>query len=168
MSTLQWSNARELGVQLHTAATNALQRAGTLVNDDNGASAVASLLWLPDVLAAQAALLGVAGKKNENNNNSNAAAVAKLYQTSLALQPTHVASLIGSAMHNRRLGVSRLIHAHAQLTAALQVDATQHVAWYELGMVLQAQGDALGSADRLLTALELELSCPIDDSVLLL
>ena len=83
------------------------------------------------------------------------------YESALALESQHTGALIGLArIENQRQG-GNLVLAYGYLMSALQVDATAHHAWYEMGLILQSQGKASPAAEHFLTALELEKTAPI-------
>jgi tetratricopeptide (TPR) repeat protein len=83
------------------------------------------------------------------------------YESALALDSNHVESLIGLAEIENKRPDGSLVLAHGYLASAIQIDATSHEAWYELGLVLQHQGRHDQAADHFLAALELERKAPI-------
>lgn len=83
------------------------------------------------------------------------------YESALALDANHVPSLVGlGILENRRDG-GNLVLAYGYLTSALQVDATCHDAWYEMGLILEKQNKPSLAAEHFLTCVELERTAPI-------
>ena len=86
------------------------------------------------------------------------------FESALALDSTHTPSLIGlaslfSSPHPPL--TPNPVLSYGYLTQALQIDATDHRAWHEMGMVLITQGKGEEAVDQLLTAAELERTAPI-------
>jgi tetratricopeptide (TPR) repeat protein len=107
---------------------------------------------LPDIHAALASL-------SVQSRVINAA--VRHYESALVLNSHHCASLIGLAqIENRRTG-GNLVLAYGYLMSALQVDATSHSAWFEMGCILQAQQKHGAAAEHFATAIEMERTAPI-------
>ena len=86
------------------------------------------------------------------------------FESALALDSTHTPSLIGlaslfSSPHPPL--TPNPVLSYGYLTQALQIDATDHRAWHEMGMVLITQGKGEEAVDQLMTAAELERTAPI-------
>ena len=86
------------------------------------------------------------------------------FESALALDSTHTTSLVGLASLYSQPPpplTANLVLSYGYLTQALQIDATDHRAWYEMGRVLVAQGRGDEAVDQLMTAAELERTSPI-------
>ena len=86
------------------------------------------------------------------------------FESALALDSTHTPSLVGLASLYSQPPpplTANLVLSYGYLTQALQIDATDHRAWYEMGRVLVAQGRGDEAVDQLMTAAELERTSPI-------
>ena len=86
------------------------------------------------------------------------------FESALALDSTHTPSLVGLASLYSQPPpplTANLVLSYGYLTQALQIDATDHRAWYEMGRVLVAQGRGEEAVDQLMTAAELERTSPI-------
>jgi ATP-dependent RNA helicase DHX36 len=102
-----------------------------------------------------------AGKLNEARGFLKEA--LRAYSTALDLEPNHVPSLISAAVALRQLGVRPLHAARCFLTDALRLDGTNHVAWFNLGLIYQDEGgssSALEAAECFQTAVLLEETAP--------
>ncbi|KAG8073381.1 hypothetical protein GUJ93_ZPchr0006g44057 [Zizania palustris] len=62
------------------------------------------------------------------------------YSTALDLEPRHAPSLVSTATVLRRLGEKPLPAVRCFLTDALQVDRTNHAAWFNLGLLYEDEG----------------------------
>ena len=108
---------------------------------------------LADVHASLAALHVQSGRPSQS---------VRHFESALVLESNHTVSLIGLARIENQRGVAgNRVLAYGYLMSALQVDATSHHAWYEMGLILQSQGKASPAAEHFLTALELEKTAPI-------
>uniref|UniRef100_A0A0A9HC19 Uncharacterized protein n=1 Tax=Arundo donax TaxID=35708 RepID=A0A0A9HC19_ARUDO len=63
------------------------------------------------------------------------------YSTALDLEPKHVPSLISTATVLRQLGERPMPAVRCFLTDALRLDRTNHVAWFNLGLLYEDEGD---------------------------
>jgi ATP-dependent RNA helicase DHX36 len=102
-----------------------------------------------------------AGKLNEARGFLKEA--LRAYSTALDLEPNHVPSLISAAVALRQLGVRPLHAARCFLTDALRLDRTNHVAWFNLGLIYEDEGgssSALEAAECFQTAVLLEETAP--------
>ncbi|XP_015691111.1 protein NPGR2 [Oryza brachyantha] len=88
----------------------------------------------------------------------------RAYSTALDLEPRHVPSLISTAIVLRRLGERPLAAVRCFLTDALQLDRTNHVAWFNLGLLYEDEGgsSALEAAECFQTAALLEETNPVE------
>lgn len=116
---------------------------------------IAPTQFLPTIHASLASLAAQAG--------SSALAV-RHFESALVLDAHHTGALVGLAqIETSRIGSGgNLVLAYGYLMSALQVDATDHAAWYEMGVILQAQGKCSAAAEHFTTAVELERTAPID------
>jgi tetratricopeptide (TPR) repeat protein len=116
------------------------------------ARSLASPLLQPDVHCAFAKVAEKGGAT---------AQAARHYESALVLDAHHTSSLLGLARLERAKKGGNLVLAYGYLMSALQVDATNHEAWYEMGLILQAQGKSSAAAEHFVTSLELEKTAPI-------
>lgn len=111
-----------------------------------------ALAYLPDINARLGLYCWQLGRSGE---------AVRHYEAALAIDSNHVPSLIGlGTIENQRAGGS-VVLAYGYLTSALQIDATSHHAWYEMGLVLQHQEKHEAATAHLATALELEREAPV-------
>lgn len=83
----------------------------------------------------------------------------------LSIDPTHVPSLISTAVVLRRLGSQLNILARSFLMDALQLDRMNASAWYNLGLLYKAEGNAssfLEAAECFEAATFLEDTAPVE------
>eukprot|EP00249_Psilotum_nudum_P023407 c28861_g1_i1 orf=602-2725(+) len=85
-----------------------------------------------------------------------------VYNNALVVDPDHVPSKISMGSLLRRTGGQSLIVARSFLTDALKTEPTNHVAWYNLGMVHKVAGRASEAADCFQAAFVLEQSAPVE------
>ena len=95
--------------------------------------------------------------------SSSPASALHHFESALALESTHTPSLIGlaslfSSPHPPL--TPNPVLSYGYLTQALQIDATDHRAWHEMGMVLISEGKGEEAVDQLMTAAELERTAP--------
>ncbi|KAL8172052.1 hypothetical protein V2J09_023856 [Rumex salicifolius] len=83
------------------------------------------------------------------------------FLTSLAMEPDHVPSLVSMAEVLMQLGTHLLSLARGFLMNALQIDPTNHDAWFNLGLISKREGQLTQAADYFQAALELSSSAPI-------
>jgi len=111
------------------------------------------------------ALIGLAKLEVHNRPRRAVAPAASLAALGGAASPSSSSSsMVSSVPSSASSWSGNLVLAYGYLLQALQVDATSHVAWYEMALVLQSQGKASAAAEHFLTALTLERTAPIDDS----
>lgn len=86
------------------------------------------------------------------------------YKNALDVDSAHVPSLISTASVLRQLGDQSLPVARSFLTDALQLDRTNHVAWYNLGLLYKADvgASAQEAAECFQAAALLEETAPIE------
>jgi ATP-dependent RNA helicase DHX36 len=86
------------------------------------------------------------------------------YSTALDLEPKHVPSLISTATVLRQLCEKPLPAMRCFLTDALRVDRTNHVAWFNLGLLYEDEGDtaAIEAAECFKAAAVLEETAPAE------
>ena len=91
--------------------------------------------------------------------SDNEKASGELYRSALALQPTNpiALTLIGQLMYHSK----RYDQAEKYLQEATAVDQLNHEAWYWLGEVFSSQGHKELAANCYRTALDLELTAPL-------
>jgi tetratricopeptide repeat protein 7 len=82
----------------------------------------------------------------------------------LDLNPKHVPSLISIAIVLRKLGDRPLPSVRCFLTDALQLDRTNHVAWFNLGLLYKVEGvwSAVEAAECFQAAALLEETAPVE------
>src|SRR5437868_5288591 len=81
--------------------------------------------YLPDIHAKLASFCLQTGSINDATRH---------YESALALDSHHTASLVGlGTIELQRAGGSPVL-SNGYLTQALQIDATSHSAWYEMGL----------------------------------
>jgi tetratricopeptide repeat protein 7 len=82
----------------------------------------------------------------------------------LDLNPKHVPSLISIAIVLRNLGDRPLPSVRCFLTDALQLDRTNHVAWFNLGLLYEVEGvrSAVEAAECFQAAALLEETAPVE------
>ena len=86
------------------------------------------------------------------------------FESALALDSAHTPSLIGLASLFSAAPpplTANPVLSYGYLTQALQIDATDHRAWHEMGMLLVGEGRGEEAVDQLMTAAELERTAPI-------
>ena len=103
-----------------------------------------------------------AGKLNEAKGFMKEA--LRAYSTALDLDPKHVPSLISTATVLRQLYGKPLPAVSCFLTDALRLDRTNHVAWFNLGLVYEDEGDstAIEAAECFRAAALLEENAPAE------
>ncbi|KAK3150425.1 hypothetical protein QOZ80_3AG0232970 [Eleusine coracana subsp. coracana] len=86
------------------------------------------------------------------------------YSRALDLEPKHVPSLISTATVLRQLGDKPLSSARCFLTDALRLDRTNHVAWFNLGLLYEDEGGSsiLEAAECFRAAALLEETAPAE------
>ncbi|KAG0457336.1 hypothetical protein HPP92_022188 [Vanilla planifolia] len=85
------------------------------------------------------------------------------YTKALDLEPSHVPSLVSAAIVLRKCGDQQFPVVKSFLGEALRLDKTNHVAWYNLGLLYQAEGlSCLEAAECFQAASILEESAPIE------
>ncbi|XP_062216846.1 protein NPGR2-like isoform X2 [Phragmites australis] len=86
------------------------------------------------------------------------------YSTALDLEPEHVPSLISTATVLRQLGERLVPSVRCFLTDALRLDRMNHVAWFNLGLLYEDEGDssALEAAECFRVAALLEETAPAE------
>ncbi|KAJ6790774.1 protein NPGR2 isoform X1 [Iris pallida] len=85
------------------------------------------------------------------------------YAKALDVKPTHVPSLVSSAIVLRRIGGWPLSTVRSFLTDALRLDRTNHVAWFNLGQLYKVECVSLLEASECFQAATLlEESAPIE------
>ncbi|KAM1244253.1 hypothetical protein ACFX2G_036404 [Malus domestica] len=92
----------------------------------------------------------------------------RAYSEALDIDPSHVPSLISTAVVLRHLGGSSH-HSHTVIRSlllnALNLDRSNHSAWYNLGILYESQGkpsSSLEAAECFKAALSLEESAPVE------
>ena len=88
----------------------------------------------------------------------------RAYSTALDIDPKHVPSLISTATVLRQLYGKPLPAVSCFLTDALRLDRTNHVAWFNLGLVYEDEGDstAIEAAECFRAAALLEENAPTE------
>jgi len=82
------------------------------------------------------------------------------YQNSLSIYPRHLSSLQALGLVHLKLGSPRL--AELSLRSAIRLEPTNHVSWYNLGLVMETiEDEQETAANCLTTAQSLESSSPI-------
>lgn len=86
------------------------------------------------------------------------------YSKALDLEPKNVPSLISTATVLRQLDDKPLSSARCFLTDALRLDRTNHVAWFNLGLLYEDEGgsSALEAAECFKAAALLEETAPVE------
>lgn len=84
------------------------------------------------------------------------------FSNALAIEPDHVPSMISIASVLRQLGEKSLPTARSFLTNALQLEPTNHMAWFNLGMLHKMEGFVQKAADCFQAAYLLQESAPVD------
>uniref|UniRef100_A0A0A9CG62 Uncharacterized protein n=1 Tax=Arundo donax TaxID=35708 RepID=A0A0A9CG62_ARUDO len=86
------------------------------------------------------------------------------YSKALDLEPKHVPSLLSTATVLRQLGERSVPAVRCFLTDALRLDRTNHVAWFNLGLLYEDEGDnsALEAAECFRVAALLEETAPAE------
>lgn len=84
------------------------------------------------------------------------------FSNALAIEPNHVPSMISIASVLRQLGEKSLPAARSFLTDALQLEPTNHMAWFSLGMVHKMEGFVQKAADCFQAAYLLQESAPVE------
>uniref|UniRef100_A0A0D6R4J9 Uncharacterized protein n=1 Tax=Araucaria cunninghamii TaxID=56994 RepID=A0A0D6R4J9_ARACU len=84
------------------------------------------------------------------------------YSNALAVNPDHVPSKVSIGALLWRTGGKSLPVARSFLSDALQLEPTNHTAWYYLGMVHKANGRVSDAADCFQAACMLEESAPVE------
>lgn len=86
------------------------------------------------------------------------------FANALEIDPTHVPSLVSTAIVLKRLGDKPSAVARNCLTDALRLDRTNHSAWYNLGLLYAEDGgrSTLEAAECFQAAVLLEESAPVE------
>ncbi|XP_020575064.1 protein NPGR2 [Phalaenopsis equestris] len=84
------------------------------------------------------------------------------YSKALDLEPTHVPSLVSTAIVLRHCGDRPFAAVRSFLTEALRLDRTNHVAWLNLGLLYEAEGASAVEAAGFQAAAVLEESAPVE------
>lgn len=86
------------------------------------------------------------------------------YTKALDVEPAHVPSLVSTAIVLRQLGDRPLSTVRCFLTRALQLDRTNHAAWFNLGLLYEAEGarSAREAAECFQAAALLEETAPVE------
>ena len=86
------------------------------------------------------------------------------YAKALNIEPAHVPSLVSTAIVLRHLGDQPSVVIRSFLTDALRLDRTNHVAWFNLGLLYKAEGarSALEAAECFQAAALLEETAPVE------
>ena len=84
------------------------------------------------------------------------------FSNALAIEPNHVPRMISIASVLRQLGEKSLHAARSFLTDALQLEPTNHMAWFSLGMVHKMEGFVQKAADYFQAAYLLQESAPVE------
>nr|CAD1836141.1 unnamed protein product [Ananas comosus var. bracteatus] len=86
------------------------------------------------------------------------------YTKALDVEPAHVPSLVSAAIVLRQLGDQPLSTVRCFLTQALQLDRTNHAAWFNLGLLYEAEGarSAREAAECFHAAALLEETAPVE------
>ncbi|KAL6505244.1 hypothetical protein OROGR_025061 [Orobanche gracilis] len=84
------------------------------------------------------------------------------YTLALEIDPTHVPSLISTAMVLRRMGSQSSPIARCFLRDVLRLDRTNASAWYNLGLLYKDEGNAIEAAECFQAAIFLEETEPIE------
>ncbi|XP_008785179.2 protein NPGR2-like isoform X1 [Phoenix dactylifera] len=86
------------------------------------------------------------------------------YTKALDLEPTHVASLISTATVLRKIGDWPMAVVRSFLTDALWLDRTNHIAWFNLGLLYKSEGgrSVLEAAECFQAAALLEETAPVE------
>ncbi|XP_049409573.1 protein NPGR2-like isoform X1 [Solanum stenotomum] len=84
------------------------------------------------------------------------------YTNALAVDPSHVPSLISTAVVLRQLGNHSPATLISYLRGALQLDRMNVAAWHNLGLIYKEEGSAMEAAECFETAWFLEESEPIE------
>ncbi|KAG6549262.1 hypothetical protein Mapa_009248 [Marchantia paleacea] len=110
--------------------------------------------------ASSAVTWNAAGALHEARNNVQDALAA--YNNALAVDPDHVPSKVSTGSLLRQRGGNSLPVARSFLTDALRSEPTNHLAWYNLGMLHKVEGRAREAADCFQAAFLLEQSAPVE------
>lgn len=88
----------------------------------------------------------------------------RAYSIALDLDPKHVPSLTSTATVLRQLCKKPLPAVRCFLTDALRLDRTNHVAWFNLGLLYEEEGDsaAIEASECFKAAAALEESAPVE------
>lgn len=92
-------------------------------------------------------------------------AALKAFIYALDIDPTHVPSLVSTAVGLRQLGNQSHAVVRSLLTNALRLDRTNHSAWYNLGLFYKAKDTAsssLEAAECFEAAAFLEETAPVE------
>uniref|UniRef100_M1B6E9 Calmodulin binding protein n=1 Tax=Solanum tuberosum TaxID=4113 RepID=M1B6E9_SOLTU len=84
------------------------------------------------------------------------------FTNALAVDPSHVPSLISTAVVLRQLGNHSPATLISYLRGALRLDRTNVAAWHNLGLIYKEEGSAMEAAECFETAWFLEESEPIE------
>ncbi|XP_078173517.1 protein NPGR2-like isoform X2 [Carex rostrata] len=87
------------------------------------------------------------------------------YNTALDIDPTHVPSIVSLAIVLRKTGDRPLPVVRNLLTDTLRLDRTNYVAWFQLGLLHEAEGGAtsvLEAAECFQAAARLEETAPVE------
>ncbi|GFQ08368.1 tetratricopeptide repeat protein 7b [Phtheirospermum japonicum] len=109
-----------------------------------------------------ASRLHSAGLLYEAKGSQNEA--LKAFQKALDIEPSHVPSLISTAIVLRNLGDQSLPVVKSFLTDALRLDRTNPTAWYNLGLLYKSDnsGSALEAVECFEAAALLQESEPVE------
>ncbi|KAJ3682374.1 hypothetical protein LUZ60_014947 [Juncus effusus] len=86
------------------------------------------------------------------------------YTKVLDLDPTHVPSLLSTAVVLQKIGNRTILAVRSYLTDALRLDRTNHIAWFQLGLLYQSEGatSAVDAAECFQAASVLEETAPVE------
>lgn len=86
------------------------------------------------------------------------------YWNALAINPSHVPSLVSTAVTLRKIGKQSPAIIRSLLTEALRLDRMNASAWYNLGLLYKEEGlgSALEAADCFEAAILLEETEPVE------
>lgn len=86
------------------------------------------------------------------------------YEEALNIDPAHVPSLVSTAIVLRQLSDRPLAVIRSYLTDALRLDRTNHIAWFNLGLIYKAENarSALEASECFKAAALLEETAPVE------
>lgn len=84
------------------------------------------------------------------------------YTNALGVDPSHVPSLISTAVVLRQIGNHSPATVKSYLTGALQLDRMNVSAWHNLGLIYKEEGSAMEAAECFQAAWSLEETQPIE------